>query len=43
VIVRVAEHATFKRDGVDVHSEHTIQFAQAALGAVIDLPTLDGR
>ena len=42
VIVRVAEHATFRRDGVDVHSEHTVTFTQAALGAVIDLPTLDG-
>lgn len=42
VIVRVAEHATFRRDGSDVHSDHTITFAQAALGAVIDLPTLDG-
>ncbi|HEU4614173.1 MAG TPA: DnaJ C-terminal domain-containing protein, partial [Kofleriaceae bacterium] len=42
VIVRVAEHATFRRDGVDVHSDYTISFAQAALGAVIDLPTLDG-
>jgi DnaJ-class molecular chaperone len=42
VIVRVAEHGKFKRDGVDVHSEHTISFAEAALGAVIDLPTLDG-
>jgi DnaJ-class molecular chaperone len=42
VITRVAEHARFRRDGVDVHSDHTISFAQAALGAVIDLPTLDG-
>jgi DnaJ-class molecular chaperone len=42
IIVRVAEHATFRRDGVDVHSDHTISFTQAALGAVIDLPTLDG-
>jgi molecular chaperone DnaJ len=42
VIIRVAEHATFRREGNDVHSEHTITFAQAALGAVIDLPTLDG-
>jgi molecular chaperone DnaJ len=40
--VRVAEHATFRREGIDVHSEHTVTFAQAALGAVIDLPTLDG-
>ncbi|HEY3803188.1 MAG TPA: J domain-containing protein [Kofleriaceae bacterium] len=42
VNVRVAEHATFRREGLDVHSDHTITFAQAALGAVIDLPTLDG-
>ncbi len=42
VNIRVAEHATFRRDGVDVHSDHTITFTQAALGAVIDLPTLDG-
>ncbi|HTR51925.1 MAG TPA: DnaJ C-terminal domain-containing protein [Kofleriaceae bacterium] len=42
VIVRVAEHAMFRREGLDVHSEHTVTFAQAALGAVIDLPTLDG-
>ncbi|HEY5920586.1 MAG TPA: J domain-containing protein, partial [Kofleriaceae bacterium] len=42
VIVRVAEHAKFRRDGVDVHSEHTVSFTEAALGAVIDLPTLDG-
>lgn len=42
VIVRVAEHATFRREGFDVHSDHTISFTQAALGAVIELPTLDG-
>lgn len=42
VIVRVAEHPLFRRDGLDVHSDYTIQFTQAALGAVIDLPTLDG-
>jgi DnaJ-class molecular chaperone len=42
VIVRIAEHATFRRDGVDVHSDHTVPFTQAALGGVIELPTLDG-
>ena len=42
VIIRIGEHGTFRRDGVDVHSDHTITFTQAALGAVIDLPTLDG-
>jgi molecular chaperone DnaJ len=42
VVVRIAEHATFRRDGIDVHSDHTVTFTQAALGAVVDLPTLDG-
>ena len=42
VSIRVAEHATFRRDGLDVRSEHVITFPQAALGAVIDVATLDG-
>jgi molecular chaperone DnaJ len=32
----------FERDGIDVRSAHTISFTQAALGAVIDVATLDG-
>jgi molecular chaperone DnaJ len=43
VIVRVAEHSVYKRDGFDVRSELTVSFSQAALGAVIDVPTLDGK
>jgi len=42
VNLRVAEHAVFRRDGLDVRSEHTISFTQAALGAVLDIATLDG-
>lgn len=42
VIVRIKEHATFRRDGHDVVSDVAISFAQAALGAVIDVATLDG-
>ncbi len=42
VLMRVAQHATFRRDGLDVRSDHTITFAQAALGAVLDIETLDG-
>lgn len=42
VMIRVADHAAFERDGLDIRSSHTITFAQAALGAVIDVPTLDG-
>jgi molecular chaperone DnaJ len=42
VIVRIADHGVFRRDGLDVHSDHAISFTQAALGAILDLPTLDG-
>ena len=42
VQIRIAEHPRFRRDGLDVRSGHTISFAQAALGAVIDVDTLDG-
>jgi molecular chaperone DnaJ len=42
VLIRVAEHAAFHRDNNDVRSAHTISFAQAALGAVVDVTTLDG-
>ncbi|HMG20546.1 MAG TPA: DnaJ C-terminal domain-containing protein, partial [Kofleriaceae bacterium] len=42
VSLRVAEHTAFRRDGLDVRSEHTISFSQAALGAVLDVATLDG-
>jgi molecular chaperone DnaJ len=42
VLIRIAEHPQFRRDGIDVRSEHAISFTQAALGAVIDVQTLDG-
>jgi molecular chaperone DnaJ len=42
VVIRIAEHPRFRRDGLDVRSGHTISFTQAALGAVIDVGTLDG-
>ena len=40
--IRVADHVTFKRDGYDVRSDAVITFSQAALGAAIDVLTLDG-
>jgi molecular chaperone DnaJ len=42
VSLRIAEHAGFRRDGLDVRSEHAISFTQAALGAVVEIATLDG-
>ena len=43
VVVTVESHPIFVRDGFDVHLELPINVAQAALGATIDIPTLDGE
>jgi molecular chaperone DnaJ len=40
--VSVRPHHIFERDGADVYCEIPITFVQAALGAEIDIPTLDG-
>ena len=42
VILNVEEHPFFKRDGADIFCEVPISFPQAALGAEIKVPTLDG-
>lgn len=42
VQIRIAEHPVFKRDNLDVRSEITITFAQAALGDILEVATLDG-
>ena len=42
-IVQVAEHPLFHRDGQDLIVSAPIGYAQAALGATIDVPTLEGR
>ena len=42
VNVIVRPHSRFERDGNDVLMEQEISFAQAALGADIEVPTLDG-
>ena len=43
VEVYIKPHRIFERDGVDVLCEVPISFTQAALGAQIQVPTLDGR
>jgi len=43
VIVRIAEHPIFRREGDDVWCDVPISFTQAALGAVIDVPTVEGK
>lgn len=42
VIVRVKEHAVFRREGHDIWCDLPLTFPQAALGAVLEVPTLDG-
>ena len=43
VEVRVREHDIFRRDGDDLHCEVPIRISQAALGDVVNVPTLDGE
>ena len=43
VIIRVAEHEMFRREGHDVWCDVPISFPQAALGTLVDVPTLDGK
>lgn len=40
--VRVRRHAYFRREGLDVHAEVPVSFAEACLGAEIEVPTIDG-
>ena len=43
VRVRVREHERFVRIGDDLQAELPLTFSQAALGALMDVPTLEGR
>jgi len=43
IMLRVKNHKFFERDGNDLHCVIPISFPQAALGAEITVPTLDGE
>lgn len=43
VNVRVRPHPIFERNGADVSCEFPITFVQAALGAQVEVPTIDGK
>ena len=43
VIVRIRAHSIFRREGYSVWCDVPISFSQAALGAVMDVPTLEGK
>ncbi|RLT45362.1 MAG: molecular chaperone DnaJ [Chloroflexi bacterium] len=42
VVIAVESHPVFVRNEFDLHMELSINFAQAALGANVQIPTLDG-
>ena len=43
VIIRTGEHPTFRRDGDDIYLTVPVSVTEAALGAKIEVPTIDGR
>ena len=43
VIIRTGEHPIFRREGDDIYLSVPVTVAEAALGAKIEVPTIDGR
>jgi molecular chaperone DnaJ len=43
VVLSVKEHEFFERDGTDLHCVVPVSFVQAALGAELSIPTLEGE
>jgi molecular chaperone DnaJ len=43
VVIRIAPHPLFEREGADLVCEVPVPFVQAALGAEIEVPTLEGK
>jgi molecular chaperone DnaJ len=43
VIIRIGEHPLFRREGDDIYMTVPITAVEAALGAKIEVPTIDGR
>lgn len=43
IIIRVGEHPVFRRDGDDIYATVPVAAWEAALGAKIEVPTIDGR
>ena len=43
VVISIRPHDLFERDGPDLHCQVPVTMVQAALGAEVDVPTLEGR
>src|SRR5438128_6422660 len=43
IIIRIGDHPVFRREGDDIHITVPVTAMEAALGAKIEVPTIDGR
>lgn len=43
IVIKVGEHPLFKRQGDDIYLDVRVSITEAALGAKIEVPTIDGR
>jgi molecular chaperone DnaJ len=43
IIIRIGEHPVFRREGDDIYVTIPVSAPEAALGAKIEVPTIDGR
>ncbi len=43
IILYIKPHSIFRRDGFNIYTEEAISFTQAALGAQIEVETVDGK
>ena len=43
VVIHVRSHEVFQRDGLDIMCEVPIDFATAALGGIVEVPTVSGK
>ncbi len=43
IVLDVAQSELFERDGADILMPYTVDFTQAALGAEVEIPTIDGK
>ncbi len=43
VVINVKDHRVFQREGADLYATQELSFPEAALGATIEVPTLDGK
>ncbi|MHC1679968.1 MAG: DnaJ C-terminal domain-containing protein [Methanomassiliicoccales archaeon] len=43
VVINVKDHKLFQREGADLYATQEINFQEAALGATLEVPTLEGK